>query len=911
MATIKQIQFKRSNVAGKRPLPADIAEGELAINIKDSTLFTKNADGQIIDLGFAKGGQVDGNINQVSGNFTTVGDIKGKNVNATTNIVAETGEVRSNAGVLRTKAVAGSNSHVWFDGAEVTGTSRNSERAVIYANSQTTAGGGAINYRVFDKSNEAADGAKAMFHMYGTGDFDASRDINASRDFNGQRAKLSVFVQTPQVVTNQTNTNASPFQTYGWEDIRNYVVGQNGAIALNYVYKGRAHSGGTIWHHLLDERAGFSEWVLYSGNGPERKQFSITNGDENGGQAQITGSLFVGTGSTGLGTTSGMGNGSIALGDRDTGFRWNGDGMYSLMANSRNVVDINSAHRFQFQSRKQSLFTHTDNSDAEILAFESTSLVQVNTQTDGNNQSGNGLTLIGYNSGGKYHHYFRGKGYTSVDTTEGLQVTNGPLTTSQVINANGRINANAGIMMSNDTTMDWSRNTDFARISFKNDSDQDADSYMKFNAGDNGNEHFKFFSTSGTTETLWVTIKDGQVIPENYTNFDGRFVKKSGDTMTGDLAVPVLNATGRSIYILGSGNKHLWFGTSENNDNNKGLVYADDSGNLRIRSGNSGATGIIGLITRSVEIDGTKWAAVHGHGYADMYNTQAPLHVNFGQVRGVSDYYPIVRGRSVADGYGYTTQVELGMLRSGGAQWGEGNLIVTNSERATGGPMAIYRFAINGVMTVPDTIVVPKIAVGTSSNGFGHGIAIGDNDSGLVGGGDGRVNLFANSQHVASFGVGNLNQPGLWSSTYGLWTEGGHAIVSYGHLVQASDSYSTFVRDVYVRSDIRVKKDLREFENPSATLKKMPGRLYLQKYGTNEDGTERWQKSAGLIAQEVKAELPELVYGDEESEDGLLRLNYNGIVALNTSAINEHTDEIAELKAQVKELKEMLEFLTK
>ncbi|MGZ7196593.1 hypothetical protein ACXWOC_10430, partial [Streptococcus pyogenes] len=84
-----------------------------------------NADGQIIDLGFAKGGQVDGNINQVSGNFTTVGDIKGKNVNATTNIVAETGEVRSNAGVLRTKAGNTSNSHVWFDGTEITGLNRN------------------------------------------------------------------------------------------------------------------------------------------------------------------------------------------------------------------------------------------------------------------------------------------------------------------------------------------------------------------------------------------------------------------------------------------------------------------------------------------------------------------------------------------------------------------------------------------------------------------------------------------------------------------------------------------------------------------------------------------------------------------------------------------------------------------
>ena len=906
MATIKQIQFKRSNVAGKRPLPADIAEGELAINIKDSTLFTKNADGQIIDLGFAKGGQVDGNINQVSGNFTTVGDIKGKNVNATTNIVAENGEVSSNVGVLRTKAISTSNSHVWFDGEEVTGTNRNGERAVIYANPQTTASGGAISYRVYDKSNSEANTGAAFFHMYGTGDFDASRDINATRDLNGQRAKLMVSVQTPQVITNNINTNAAPFQTqsYGWEDLRTYIPG-NDVLALNYVYKGRSHQGGTIWHHLIDGRNGASEWALYTGSGPEFEQFSIKNGDINGGLGLFKNSLAVGD------FYSTLGKGSIAIGDSDTGFKADGDGAFSLMTNAQRITIYNAYNEIPVSYRKQVEIVNTNGSNAPAIVGNNTSLLRIDTSTDGNNASGNGLTFIGYNSGGKYYHYFRGKGYTSVDTTEGLQVTNGPLTTSQGINAYGKIYANADIVMPNDTAIDWRRNSDFARISFKNDSDQDADSYMKFNAGDNGNEHFKFFSTSGTTETLWATIKDGQVIPENYTNFDGRFVRKTGDTMTDDLTVPVLTVTNRSIYISGTGNKHLWFGTSENNDNNKGLIYADDAGTLRIRSGNSGSTGTIGLVTRSVALDGSIWAAKHGHGYADMYNTNAPYHVDFGAVRGTSDYYPIVRGRSSASGYGYTTQVELGMLRSGDAQWGEGHLIVTNSERATGGPMAIYRFAINGVMTVPDTIVVPKLAVSTSVNSFGQGIAIGDNDSGLVPGGDGRVNLFANSQHVASFGVGNLNQPGLWSSTYGLWTEGGHAIVSYGHLVQASDSYSTFVRDVYVRSDIRVKKDLREFENPSATLKKMPGRLYLQKYGTNEDGTERWQKSAGLIAQEVKAELPELVYGDEESEDGLLRLNYNGIVALNTAAINEHTDEIAELKAQVKELKEMLEFLTK
>ncbi|MCZ5895826.1 tail fiber domain-containing protein, partial [Escherichia coli] len=82
------------------------------------------------------------------------------------------------------------------------------------------------------------------------------------------------------------------------------------------------------------------------------------------------------------------------------------------------------------------------------------------------------------------------------------------------------------------------------------------------------------------------------------------------------------------------------------------------------------------------------------------------------------------------------------------------------------------------------------------------------------------------------------------------------AIISHGHLIQANDSYSTYVRDIYIRSDIRVKKDLVKFENASQTLSKINGYKYLQKRGTNEDGSERWEENAGLIAQEVQAILP-------------------------------------------------------
>ncbi|EPB8840517.1 tail fiber protein, partial [Escherichia coli] len=51
----------------------------------------------------------------------------------------------------------------------------------------------------------------------------------------------------------------------------------------------------------------------------------------------------------------------------------------------------------------------------------------------------------------------------------------------------------------NDAFLIWERNTDWAKIGFKNDSDADSDSYMWFETGDNGNEYFKWRIRSGST----------------------------------------------------------------------------------------------------------------------------------------------------------------------------------------------------------------------------------------------------------------------------------------------------------------------------------------------------------------------------------------------------------------------------
>lgn len=67
------------------------------------------------------------------------------------------------------------------------------------------------------------------------------------------------------------------------------------------------------------------------------------------------------------------------------------------------------------------------------------------------------------------------------------------------------------ITISTDSVLQWSRNTDYAKIHFKNTGDADADSYLGFETGKNGNEYFKFSGKNGSTVTQWMSIKSGGV----------------------------------------------------------------------------------------------------------------------------------------------------------------------------------------------------------------------------------------------------------------------------------------------------------------------------------------------------------------------------------------------------------------
>lgn len=69
MADLKQIQFKRTTTAGKKPTTSNIAEGELALNMADSALYTRSGDA-IIQLTGKNIPEIDTNKLTVAGTTT-------------------------------------------------------------------------------------------------------------------------------------------------------------------------------------------------------------------------------------------------------------------------------------------------------------------------------------------------------------------------------------------------------------------------------------------------------------------------------------------------------------------------------------------------------------------------------------------------------------------------------------------------------------------------------------------------------------------------------------------------------------------------------------------------------------------------------------------------------------------------
>lgn len=391
------------------------------------------------------------------------------------------------------------------------------------------------------------------------------------------------------------------------------------------------------------------------------------------------------------------------------------------------------------------------------------------------------------------------------------------------------------------------------------------------------------------------------------TNLDAAVntrVGKGGDTMTGKLtieapgdALVLRTSAGTSSHIRsdvnGSGN---WYVGKGGDDNGIALYsYATNSGMYITNDGAfnvelSGAGTAMQMNYYRMYVNGRAWVNTQGHGYGNQWQTEAPLFVDFGESVPKDSYMPIIKGKSTLVTEGYSTKADFGIIRLGGAgTWGSAVIRVGSAESGDAShPNAIFVFAPDGTFTAPHAVNSSRMGIGTSCSLPNASIAIGDNDTGLATRGDGSLGAYANAQSVFFWESGGI------TTEQNKWLN-----VNAGMYVRDNID----VNDVYIRSDIRCKSEIKLIDNAQEKSKLLGGYTYLLKNSV----TDEVKPSAGLIAQEVQEVLPELV--SEDKETGLLRLNYNGIIGLNTATINEHTDEIKELKSEIAELKALIKSL--
>lgn len=152
------------------------------------------------------------------------------------------------------------------------------------------------------------------------------------------------------------------------------------------------------------------------------------------------------------------------------------------------------------------------------------------------------------------------------------------------------------ITFSGDNNINWTRNTDFAQISFKNTGNGDTDSYMSFVTGDDQNEYFRFSHTpSGGTNTEWMTIKsDGVRVKGTLVSLNGHkhpYTDLTGSSTTANQAI-VSNGTANGWTLKTLGNRafdstsYLPIAGNSTSQPMTGTIYIKDVNALILNSNN-------------------------------------------------------------------------------------------------------------------------------------------------------------------------------------------------------------------------------------------------------------------------------------------------------------------------------------
>ena len=431
MATLKSIQFKRSKTPGAKPTAAQLDEGELAINLRDRTIFTKSDQGQIIDLGFAKGGTIDGDVLQ-NGTFNLNGNqfvYAGKYIE----FLPKTAGNGAWANQHLNKAP------IFTDLSSTTSTSEYHPLIKQRYKDGTFSAGTLVSEGSFKFHyiNEAGDSKYWTFNRNGSFIVDNGNievragNISASGNINSANG----IITGPEIVTKNINFSTKPFVAnanigYDWVSLPTWVYNppadgsDDTTNGLNYLRKLRASSASSIFHEIADCRKGKPQEISWwTGVGPSSFQWAF----DNSGRITAGKSISVGlpdNGANGRYPLDSAISIGIAIGDNDTGIKWVRDGVIDLMANGISAATI--INNGINSTKKLMVGYSRDSGSTWDFPNTNQAMFTARTDVDGNNNA-DGQTHIGYNSNSKMYHYFRGRGRMSVSMAEGLIVEPGIL----------------------------------------------------------------------------------------------------------------------------------------------------------------------------------------------------------------------------------------------------------------------------------------------------------------------------------------------------------------------------------------------------------------------------------------------------------------------------------------------------
>lgn len=649
MATLKQIQFKRSKTAGARPAASVLAEGELAINLKDRTIFTKDDLGNIIDLSISTGGNISGNITQ-TGDYLQNGtyNLNGNQFVYAGKYIEFLPKTAGNG--------AWANQHlnkapIFTDLSSTTSTSEYHPLIKQRYKDGTFSVGTLVNEGSFKIQyiNESGDSKYWTFNRNGSFIVDnGSIEVRAGNiSASGNINSATGFVSAPRVNTKNINLSSKTFipnndAGYDIVSLPTWIYNppadgsDRDTNGLNYMRKMRASNTSSIFHEIVDCRSGKPQEISWwTGVGPSSFQWAF----DTSGRITAGKSISVGlpdNGANGRYPLDSAISIGIAIGDNDTGIKWVRDGVYDLMANgisSATILNngINSTKKLMvgYSRDSGSTWDFPNNNQAMFTA---------RTDVDGNN-NGDGQTHIGYSSNSKMYHYFRGTGRMSVSMGDGLLVEPGILdiktgSNRVAIRADGTFDSTQRISMRTGLFLSGDDNTN--ALSFKAPTGVDGTKTINWDAGTRNGQNKNtvtikawgnaFNSTPGNRETVFE-VSDSQ----GYYFYAQRTNPASGQTVG-----PVnfkFNGTVETGHIIGLGNISA-SGTGSFGGN------VTMSNGLFVQGGSS--------ITGQVKIGGTAdalriWNAEYG---AIFRRSETALHIiptpkDAGENGGISNLRPL------------------------------------------------------------------------------------------------------------------------------------------------------------------------------------------------------------------------------------------------------------------------------